>query len=504
MATATLVGGLSVTTPLTGNELTALQNALAILSVGQTQGQVLTSPNSAATPPGTLFIYNFPADGKFTLPSGAGGVVLSQDNQGIHQRLIGRPGTTFVIAGNNRNEFLNGGGGNGTIIGGNGNNQVFANNGNNVDIFLGTGNDTVTLGGGFDTVNADGNLTLKGAAGNPAVVNLLGSSRNISLAASGHITTNLTGNRDTVRVSTGRQTINVTGRGNQITSVVKHGVVINESGPVSMVFNGIGNDTVTMGDGSNTINDSGPITLLGGGPSGNGHNRVTLTGRSASIDADGNNNITLGKSQGQGNGPTFNATVGGGNDTITATTKLNLTEIPGAGNLNVTGIGHDTFNLSTGNATVTDPGGATIFGGGGDLKFIGGSGGRDQVVVGSGNASLIGDGGKNVFHAGSGNATMRGGAGSQDTFTGAQGHDTMSAPGAKSAIFSFNSTLSGGTHLINHFEAGPDKLQLLGYDTTTVLNNATVVNGSTLLDLGDGTTIKLLGFTGLTASDFKS
>src|SRR5215472_1080091 len=133
MSTATLVGGLSVTTPLTGNELTALQNALAILSVGQTQGQVLTSPNSAATPPGTLFIYNFPADGKFTLPSGAGGVVLSQDNQGIHQRLIGRPGTTFVIAGNNRNEFLNGGGGNGTIIGGNGNNQVFANNGNNVD-----------------------------------------------------------------------------------------------------------------------------------------------------------------------------------------------------------------------------------------------------------------------------------------------------------------------------------------------------------------------------------
>jgi hypothetical protein len=41
-----------------------------------------------------------------------------------------------------------------------------------------------------------------------------------------------------------------------------------------------------------------------------------------------------------------------------------------------------------------------------------------------------------------------------------------------------------------------------GYNTATVLKNAKVVGGSTILNLGDGTTITLSNFTGLKASDF--
>jgi hypothetical protein len=123
--------------------------------------------------------------------------------------------------------------------------------------------------------------------------------------------------------------------------------------------------------------------------------------------------------------------------------------------------------------------------------------------VGSGNATLSGGGGVNVFHAGSGSTSMSGGGGSQDTFAGGSGFDTMDAQGAKSAVFQFNASNHGGTHTIDNFKSGPDKLQLSGYDTTTVLANAQVIGGNTVLNLSDGTTITLQGFTHLTASDFK-
>jgi hypothetical protein len=201
-----------------------------------------------------------------------------------------------------------------------------------------------------------------------------------------------------------------------------------------------------------------------------------------------------------------------GNDTINVTTDGNsiVSSVKGGVQINESGAvsnafnlrGNDTITLGTGNDTVTDPGGATVFGGAGNLLFQGGSKGTDDITLGSGNATINAGGGDNIVHAGSGNASISATAKSSDTFFGATGHDTMSAPGAKSAVFSFTSTLAGGTHTISSFTSGPDKLQLTGYDTTSVLNNAQIIGGSTLLNLGDGTTINLVGFTGLKASDF--
>src|SRR5215469_15655187 len=125
MGTATIAGGAVVTTPLTGLELQTVQNALAILSQNQSSGVVLTDPKAEPTPPGSLFIYNFPAGKNFKTDVGASGVVLSQDNAGT--KLTGPKSGQFLVAGNNENDTLTGGGGNGTIVGGNGNNYVVVN-----------------------------------------------------------------------------------------------------------------------------------------------------------------------------------------------------------------------------------------------------------------------------------------------------------------------------------------------------------------------------------------
>jgi Ca2+-binding RTX toxin-like protein len=562
----TVPGGQTINTPgLTPQQEQQLGDAMANLAgQGFTSSNIITDPNAPpSTVPGVLNIYNLPAGSlpnhTYAMKPGAQVlIVLGTDPVTI----TGTPGADLIV-GNNADDTIKSGGMGGSIIGGNANNVIDASSSNqDPSITTGTGNDTVTIGSGTNTVTALGNLTLKGGGGDDTV-NVEGTKKSLLQQASGHIDIDVTGNNNTINIKNGKDTIDVTGRGTKINSSIKSGLVVNESGPVSMVFKGAGNDTITLGDGSNTISDSGPVSILGGGPSGNGHNRIDLTGSTrADIRTDGHNTILFGAARNSRSNPTVNATIGGGgNDTIIATSKVNLTttgepgnidftgigndsltlngggnlgnevtvdsekaritlrggasnldvteksakitEDPNAGGTNITAQGNDTINLGTGNDTITDKGGATLFGGGGSFSFTGGAGGRDQVVVGSGNATLSGGGGVNVFHAGSGSTSMTGGAGSKDTFVGGSGFDTMDAQGAKSAVFQFSASNHGGTHTIDHFQSGPDKLQLSGYDTATVLANAQVIGGNTVLSLGDGTTITLQGFTHLTASDFK-
>jgi hypothetical protein len=560
----------SVTDQLTPEQQTALANSIQTLVANANPpytSTVFVPPDSPSTVPGVLNVGTAsPSGGSVSAPDGVQVFIVTGDQP---VKITGNP-STQVLVGSDSNDTIVSGGMAGTIVSGNGNTVIDASSSNqDPDIQTGTGNDTVTLGFGVNTVTAQGNLTLKGGGGDDTV-SFTGSSKTLLQQAMGNIEIDVTGDRDTINIKNGKDTIDVTGKGTKINSSLKGGVVVNESGPVSMVFKGAGNDTVSMGDGSNTINDSGNLTVQGGGPSGNGHNKINVGGTRLDIRADGNNLISVGASRNARSHPTVNLTVGGGtdttatggnNDTIIATSKVNLTttgdpgninfvgigndsftlngggnadnqvnidsdkaritinggaeslnvlgdhakitESPNAGGSIITAIGNDTINLGTGNDTVTDLGGATVFGGGGNFQFVGGGGGRDQVVVGSGNATLVGGGGVNVFHAGSGSTSMTGGAGSRDTFFGGSGLDTMDAQGATSAVFQFAASNHGGTHTINHFQTGPDKLSLSGYDTAAVLASAQVIGGNTVLNLGDGTTITLAGFTHLTASDFK-
>ena len=149
----------------------------------------------------------------------------------------------------------------------------------------------------------------------------------------------------------------------------------------------------------------------------------------------------------------------------------------------VSGAGNDSITLGLGNDTVVGKGSATLHGGG-NFSFTGGSGGTDRAIVGSGNATLLGGGRKYFFTAGG------------------AGLGTMDAAGAKTAVFLFNATSHGGTHVPQHFDSAHDKLHLLGYDTAQAPASAQVAGGSTALDLGDGTTIKLQNFIRHNAKDF--
>jgi len=62
--------------------------------------------------------------------------------------------------------------------------------------------------------------------------------------------------------------------------------------------------------------------------------------------------------------------------------------------------------------------------------------------------------------------------------------------------------IDGGTHAPRHFDSAHDKLHLLGYDTTHALPSTRAAGGATVLNLGDGTTIKVQNILHLNAKDF--
>jgi Ca2+-binding RTX toxin-like protein len=252
---------------------------------------------------------------------------------------------------------------------------------------------------------------------------------------------------------------------------------------------GTGNNTIVVRGGSDTIN-----ALAGG------NDTIVLTGRVDSLAVNSPGNVTITDNSNKHDGTSITLT-GGGNDTVQAGKS---TEVVDQGvKLDFIGQGNDTVYLGAGTDTVTDAGSATVYGGAGDFTFTGGTG-SDSVVVGSGDATLIGGTGDNVFTGGSGFTSMHAGSGANDTFIGGTGTDSMDGSGATSNVFEFDTAHAGGSHTIANFTENRDKIDLAGYDSQAVLNNAQVVGGDTILHLGDGTTITLTNFTSLKASDFTS
>jgi Ca2+-binding RTX toxin-like protein len=169
--------------------------------------------------------------------------------------------------------------------------------------------------------------------------------------------------------------------------------------------------------------------------------------------------------------------------------------------------GNDTITFGPGASGSTHSlASATIYGGAGTLKFTG-NGGDDKVVAGSGATTLFGGSGKEFFSAGNEGASvsMHGGAGGADTFVGGTGSDTLNAGSAATVDFDFAASAAGGSHVVYGFTHGSDTLHFSGYSLTNnqIFADAAVVGGNTVLTLGDGTTITLVGFTDLKHSDIK-
>lgn len=155
---------------------------------------------------------------------------------------------------------------------------------------------------------------------------------------------------------------------------------------------------------------------------------------------------------------------------------------------------------------------------GGSATVVGASDASDSAVLfaaNGGSFTLFSNTDGNVLTAGSGNATLNAGAasGSNTLFAGAgddsivagagdnvivggPGNDTLIG-GAGSNLFEIDSGSGGGNELIGNWNAN-DQLDLFGYDAPTAPGlpagaAATVVNGSEVLTLPDGTNITFLG-----------
>ena len=145
---------------------------------------------------------------------------------------------------------------------------------------------------------------------------------------------------------------------------------------------------------------------------------------------------------------------------------------PGAAGASLATLGNDTVSAGAGAVTVNAMGpSVAVTGSTGNLVFVA-HGGSDTVTAGAGNATLTGGTGPLTFFAGSGSATLTAGSGR--------------------LLVDLVSGHAGGSLLVNGFVPGTDLVHLQGY-AAAAIQSQTVVGGSTLFVLADGTRLTLAG-----------
>jgi Ca2+-binding RTX toxin-like protein len=284
---------------------------------------------------------------------------------------------------------------------------------------------------------------------------------------------------------------------------------------------------------------SGPVTINGGGSLFAGDQTISYFGAPAAATVliaagDGKDLIAM------PHGSTYDIAPGGGNDTVVADgsgtvsggTGPNIVFSDSPGGENVINSYGDADTIVAGQGAVTvnahgaDP---LVYGGSGQLVYMGGAPGSPTVAGGTGRETLYAgpgqdltylDGsntatGANILAAGAGNETLdasgaqhgvdlAAGCGSvdligshgNDVFFGGSGAATMTGGGGSDAfVFGNTAGHTGGTDIITDF-GGTDNFVLVGYGAAaaqTALNAATVAGGNTMVKLSDNTTITFLG-----------
>jgi Ca2+-binding RTX toxin-like protein len=269
-------------------------------------------------------------------------------------------------------------------------------------------------------------------------------------------------------------------------------IIVGHSGQELLIGNA-GNDTINAAGGSGTV-------ITGAGDNVIDMNKQGQVGGSLTIDTGkGSDTINM-----WGGAATVSAEHGGkvevnvlaGANTVTGDARIDLK----AGAQLVTS-GNDTISFGSGADTIVDVGKATVTAGHGGKVTVSAGSGANSVAAGSGHSTLLGGSGADTFRGGDGVSSMVGGS-SANVFIGGEGKDTMVANlGAASNLFSFDTKQAGGTHTIENFVSGQDHLKLVGYSTAEALHHAHAVGGNTVIDFGDGTSITLVGYNHLTATD---
>ena len=296
------------------------------------------------------------------------------------------------------------------------------------------------------------------------------------------------------------------------------------------------------GDTINTTAENTAITTAGSG------NVVGLAGVFSTVVAGGTGDL-IGGIGGQNivslTGANSNVVIAGGSDTVYAAAAGETAFFAGTGGL------MDFINDSGTSATVNGTaaghtgGSLTVFGGAGGY-YVGGAGGNNSLVggTGTGGTTLIGAGGNNfesvqgsgsnalfaanpfdaasqsdsaTLVAGAGTGTnilvasngsdslVSFGTGTQNFFAGSSGNDTLTGStvsgAANNYFFDQTSLQGGGQDLITNFRFSSDNGYINPGDTAGGVSISGAANGSingsptATLSLTDGTTIKLLGVT---------
>ena len=269
---------------------------------------------------------------------------------------------------------------------------------------------------------------------------------------------------------------------------------------------GGGSWNVALGDGDDTVQAQAGDDSINAGT---GHNLIFLGTGASSVTAAGADTIIGGSGA-----STIRVTglgaigfAGAGALSFLADSGID-TVIGNAGRVIVQGgPGGGVFTGGTqGNNFITaGAGAATILGAGaGDVLYAGGSAG-DLVAGGAGSGTISAEAsiGNDTLFAGAGDTLLRGGFGLDILVAGA-GNDTFQ-PGPGAELIAFINGRAGGTDLVQGFVPGFTKFLLAGYGATAVadaLGGATVSGGNTILALGDGTRVTIVGLGNLTGGSF--
>ncbi|MDG5496670.1 calcium-binding protein [Niveispirillum sp. BGYR6] len=224
------------------------------------------------------------------------------------------------------------------------------------------------------------------------------------------------------------------------------------------IVNLAGTNSTTSGTLTNLIVDSSLNQVFVQG-TGNGNVSALFVGASPSnklIVGDAGNQFVVGSSL------TGSSTIiaGDGNDSV----------IGGTGSDSISANGNAILNGGAGNDVIT---------GGAGFATLGGGAGNDTITAGSGGAIIIGEAGNDSLVAGAGKDVF--------IFTPGGGNDTVSGFNPTQDTLAFGTTNFGGNAQLN---------------LVSLISSAQVTGGNTVLTLPDGSTITVVGQTGINVNWF--
>lgn len=340
MATATVIGGQTITLQLPQSELTqALQSLNSLIGHGTPKVEYSLGNHTVA---GDVNIYNVPGSSSDALPTNAKSLVVSTTSSAT----VSGSGSGILLVGNDANDKISLTG-SGTIIAGDGK-DVLSLNGSG-SVLAGNGADSISLVGSGTVLAGSGNdtVTVSGGGHSPSFVSITVGAGDDSISSTGRGPTS-------VVAGDGNDTVSLTGRGPATISVGNGNDSISTNGPA----------TVTAGNGRDTISVASGIVSVG-----NGNDLISLSGNATVYLGSGNDTI---KHQGSGR-VTIVETVGGDKTlgTINGSTSVDVKN-----GVVQTGRGRNTpFSTPVGGhaSHLTSSGGESVTAGLGSSTLAGGS-----------------------------------------------------------------------------------------------------------------------------------